>query len=111
MRFNEFNDGLQHFTATVRVVSKTSSITARTALYAESPTHGRAMLERMYGVGNVLSISQAIAEQGTKVLSPDEQRVKAMSDQAKRLQQQAKQIKAQNALKKAQSELLKTDDR
>jgi hypothetical protein len=111
MRFNEFNDGLQRFTATVRVVGKTSSITARTAIYAESPTHGRAMLERMYGVGNVLSISQAIAEQGSKILSPDEQRVKAIADQAKRLNQQAKQMRAQNALKKAQSAMPATGTR
>lgn len=103
MRFNEFNDGLQRFTATVRVVSKTSSITAKTLIYAESGTHGRAMLEHMYGAGNVLSVTQAIHEEGTKVLSPDEQHVKAMSDQAKRLKHQAKEMKARQQLAKAQA--------
>lgn len=39
------------------------------------------------------------------LLSPEEQRVKAMSDQAKRLKQQAKQIKAQQQLKSAQAQL------
>lgn len=111
MRFNEFNDGVQRFTATVRVVNKTSSITAKTLIYAESATHGRAMLERMYGAGNVLSITQAVHEEGTKVLSPDEQRVKAVADQAKRLNQQAKQLRAQSSLRKAQSKLVAANAR
>ena len=40
-----------------------------------------------------------------RVLSPEEQRVKAMSDQAKRLKQQAKQMRAQQQLKSAQAQL------
>jgi hypothetical protein len=48
-----------------------------------------------------------VEEEGsaTKVMSSDEQRVKAMSDQAKRLQQQAKHIRAQNAVNKAQTQM------
>lgn len=41
----------------------------------------------------------------TRLLSPDEQRVKAISDQAERLKQQAKQMKAQRQLKSAQAKL------
>ena len=40
-----------------------------------------------------------------RLLSPEEQRVKAMSDQAKRLKQQAKQMRAQQQLKSAQAQL------
>jgi hypothetical protein len=66
------------------------------------------LLCHIYGASNVLSVvEQSVNEDGAKILSPDEQRVKAMSDQAKRLQQQAKQIKAQNAVKKAQMQLNK----
>jgi hypothetical protein len=66
------------------------------------------LLCHIYGASNVLSVvQQSVNEGGAKILSPDEQRVKAMSDQAKRLQQQAKQIKAQSAVKKAQTQVNK----
>jgi hypothetical protein len=66
------------------------------------------LLCHIYGASNVLSVvQQSVNEDGAKILSPDEQRVKAMSDQAKRLQQQAKQIKAQSAVKKAQTQVNK----
>ena len=77
----------------------------KTAIEAESQAQARALLCHLYGVGNVLSVTQALGEEGAKVLSADEQRVKAMSDQAKRLKQQAQQIKAQNAVKKAQTQV------
>ena len=104
MRFYEFKDGLQRFVAQIRVTNGSSTITARTAIEAESVTHARALLTRQYGPNSVVFVSQTISEEeGAKVLSADEQRVKAMSDQAKRLALQAKQMKAQNAVKKAQA--------
>jgi hypothetical protein len=108
MRIHEISCDLHTFIATLRVVCGSTSLVVKTAVDAESQTHARALLCHVYGAGNVLSVvQQSVNEDGVKILSPDEQRVKAMSDQAKRLQQQAKQIKAQNAVKKAQTQVNK----
>jgi hypothetical protein len=108
MRFNEIRSALTTFNATLRLVCNSMPIIVKTTIDAESQSHARALLSHIYGAGNVLSVvQQSVNEDGTKILSPDEQRVKAMSDQAERLQQQAKQIKAQNAVKKAQAQVTK----
>ncbi len=108
MRLHEISTNLDTFIATVRVVCGSTSLVVKTAVDAESQTHARALLCHIYGASNVLSVvQQSVNEEGVKILSPDEQRVKAMSDQAKRLQQQAKQIKAQSAVKKAQTQVNK----
>jgi hypothetical protein len=105
MRLQEFNDGLHEFVVVVRVEYAHGSTVVKTKIEAESVTHARVLLSRLYGSGNVLSFTERMDEEGTKVLSPEALRVKSMTDQAKRLQQQAKQMKAQNALKKAQKKL------
>jgi hypothetical protein len=107
MRYSEFFESTGIFLATVRVVCNRASVVVKTAIEAESQAQARALLCHLYGAANVLSVTQTLGEEGAKILSPDEQRVKAMSDQAKRLQQQAKQIKAQNAVKKAQAQVAK----
>ncbi len=108
MRLHEISSDLHTFIATVRVVCDSTSLVVKTTVHAESQTHARMLLCHIYGASNVLSVvQQSVNEDGAKILSPDEQRVKAMSDQAKRLQQQAKQIKAQSAVKKAQMQLNK----
>ena len=108
MRLHEISSDLHTFIATVRVVCGSTSLVVKTTVHAESQTHARMLLCHIYGASNVLSVvEQSVNEDGAKILSPDEQRVKAMSDQAKRLQQQAKQIKAQSAVKKAQMQLNK----
>jgi hypothetical protein len=108
MRLHEIYSDLHTFIATVRVVGGSTALVVKTAVDAESQSHARALLCHIYGASNVLSVvQQSVNEDGAKILSPDEQRVKAMSDQAKRLQQQAKQIKAQSAVKKAQTQVNK----
>ena len=108
MRLHEISSDLHTFIAKVRVVCGSTSLVVKTTVHAESQTHARMLLCHIYGASNVLSVvQQSVNEDGAKILSPDEQRVKAMSDQAKRLQQQAKQIKAQNAVKKAQAQVAK----
>ena len=107
MRFNEISNDLNTYIVTVRVMCGNSPLTVKTTIDAASQTQARALLCHLYGASNVISVTETLKEQGPKVLSADELRVKAMSDQAKRLQQQAKQIKAQNAVKKAQTNLTK----
>lgn len=105
MRYIEFRNTLNTFIATVRVVTKSGSLTVRTTIDAETQSHARVILIRLFGEGSVLSVAQRISEQGeTRVLSSDELRVKSLADQAKRLKQQEKQLKARNALTKAQKQ-------
>lgn len=108
MRLKEISTPLSNFEVVVRIVCNRASLVVKTTIDAESQSHARALLCHIYGASNVLSVvEQSVNEDGAKILSPDEQRVKAMSDQAKRLQQQAKQIKAQSAVKKAQTQVNK----
>jgi hypothetical protein len=108
MRYNEFRNTLNTFIATVRVVTKSSSLSVRTTVDAETQSQATAILKRLFGVGNVLSVTQKISEQGkTRVLSSDELRVKSLADQAKRLKQQEKELKARNALTNAQKQFAK----
>ncbi len=108
MRLHEISSDLHTFIATVRVVCGSTSLVVKTTVHAESQTHARMLLCHIYGASNLLSVvQQSVNEDGAKILSPDEQRVKAMRDQAKRLQQHAKQIKAQSAVKKAQTQVNK----
>jgi hypothetical protein len=55
------------------------------------------------GPAQASCVSEAGA--GTRVLSPPEIQVKALSDRAKQLNQQAKQLKARQAVQKAQDKL------
>lgn len=105
MRMEEFTSGLNTYTANLRIRCGNNAMTARTTIEAQSHSEARALLCHLYGSSNVISVTETLREQGTKVLSPDELRVKAMNDQAKRLKQQAKQIKAQQQLKIAQAQL------
>jgi DNA integrity scanning protein DisA with diadenylate cyclase activity len=108
MRIHEISSDFYTFIVTVRVICGAASLVVKTRIEAESQNHAQALLCHIYGASNVLSVvQQSVNEDGTKILSPDEQRVKTMSDQAKRLQQQAKQIKAQSAVKKAQTQVNK----
>jgi len=107
MRFNEISNNLHSYIATLRVMCGSGSMTVMTTVEAESQTHARALLCHLYGASNVISVVETLREEGAKVLSADELRVKSMSDQAKRLKQQAKQLKAQNGVKKAQTQLSK----
>jgi len=105
MRFTEFRNSIHTYTGAVRIVGSHGSFVVRTTIDAESQQQAMALLTHLYGERNVLSITQQMTEDGTKVLSPQEQRVKSMSDQAKRLQDQAKQMRARNKLQKAQKQL------
>ena len=107
MRFNEISNDLRNYICIVRVMCGNGQTTVKTTIDAASQTQARALLCHLYGASNVISVTETLEEHGPKVLSADDLRVKAMSDQAKRLQQQAKQIKAQNAVKKAQTNLTK----
>lgn len=62
MKINEFTDPLKTYLVTVRVVLKNVTSTVRTSIRAESSNQAFLMLSRMYGVGNVQSISELVRE-------------------------------------------------
>ena len=111
MKISEISQPLHTFIATVRVVSRNSTTTARTTINADTFMSAKAMLAKTYGVENVMSLTQlaneTVIDEQTKTLSPNELQVKSMSDRAKQLTQQAKQLKARQSLQKAQVNLVK----
>jgi len=112
MKINEVTSKLNTYIATVRVVLRDSSMTARTIITADTVQHAKAMLTRTFGDGNVLNINQVMNEdeevtEGTKTLSPQELQVKSLSDKAKHYKDQARAMKARQQIAKAQQDLLR----
>ena len=112
MKINEFTNIPKTYIATVRVVLRDSSMTARTTITADTLQQAKAMLTRMYDDGNVLNINQEINEdekvtEGTKTLSPQELQVKSLADKAEDYKQQEKALKARQQMAKAQQNLKK----
>ncbi len=111
MKISEISHPLSTFIATVRVVLRHTTTTARTIALADNFMSAKALLAKTYGAENILSLTQMthenIIDETTKTLSAAELQVKSMSDRAEQLNQQAKQVKARNKLQSAQSNLLK----
>ena len=62
MKINEVSNPPKHYSATVRIVLRDSRITVRTSVTADTYQQARAILIRLYGDGNVLSISEIVSE-------------------------------------------------
>ena len=112
MKINEVTNIPQTYLATVRVVMRDSSITARTTITADTLQQAKGMLTRMYGDGSVLNVTQVMAEneevtEATKTLSQQELQVKALADKAEDYKQQEKALKARQQMAKAQQNLMK----
>jgi len=111
MKISEIAHSLTTFIASIRVVTPLTTLTARTAITADTFTSAKTMLAKLYGAENVLSITQIaneiIVDEQTKPLSAQELQVKSMNDRAKQLTQQAKQLKARQSLQNAQRKLVK----
>ncbi len=112
MKINEVANNTQTYLATVRVVFRDSSMTARTTITADTVQQAKAMFTRIYGDGNVLHIIQVMSEdeevtEGTTTLSPQELQVKALADKAEDYKKQEKALKARQQMAKAQQNLMK----
>ena len=112
MKINEVSSMPQTYQATIRVVLRDSSMTARTMIAADSLQQARLMLTRIYGDVNVLSVTQFMSEdqgmtEATKTLSPQELQVKSLADKAEDYKQQEKALKARQQMAKAQQNLMK----
>lgn len=112
MKISEITNLPQTYMATVRVVLRDSSTTARTTITADTVMQAKLILTRTFGDGNVLNINQVMSEdeevtEGTKTLSPQELQVKSLADKAEDYKQQEKAMKARQQMAKAQQNLLK----
>jgi hypothetical protein len=112
MKINEFSSILDTYIATVRVVLRDTSMTARTTIKADTLQQARAMLTRTYGDDNVLNINQVMAEdeemtEATKTLSSQELQVQSLAKKAEDYKQQEKALKARQQMAKAQQNLMK----
>ena len=106
MKINEITNTLKTFVATVKV----NGTSIKTSVTAESSTHARLLLQRLYGSGNVSSLSESSNEleeagAGTKVMDAGNLQVKALADKAKQITQQKKQLQARQSLAKAQAKM------
>jgi hypothetical protein len=63
MKINEVTSSLKTFIATVRVIVQDGSTIATTSIPAQSSSQAHMMLTRIYGRGNVMSVSQSVSEQ------------------------------------------------
>jgi hypothetical protein len=114
MKINEFTSKLNTYFATVRVVLRDSSMTARTTITADTVHQAKLMLTRIFGDGNVLNITQVMTEhedvdEATKTLSPQELQVQSLAKKAEDYKQQEKALKARQQMAKAQQNLMKVN--
>jgi len=84
-------------------------MSGRTLVFAENPAFARDLAISLYGKKNLISVvvSEDTNESQTtnKPIDPDQQRIKALSNQKQQISQQLKNARAQNKLKKAQQAL------
>lgn len=62
MKIKEVTSYLKHYVATIRVVTSSGTVTARTSVTADSQQQARAILIRLYGTENVFSVSAVMRE-------------------------------------------------
>ena len=106
MKINEITNTLKTFVATVKV----NGTSIKTSINAENSTHARLLLQRLYGSGNVTSLSESSSDleeagAGTEVIDAGNLQVKALADKAKQLTQQKKQLQARQSMAKAQKKM------
>ena len=105
MKIAEVTNTLKTYIATVRV----NGAAIKTSIQADSSNAARMLLLRLYGQGNVASVTAAgaeLAEAGAgQVMDAGEQQVKALADQARRLAQQKRQLQARQGMAKAQERM------
>ena len=106
MKIAEVTNSLKTYIATVRV----NGAAIKTSIQADSSYAARMLLLRLYGQGNVASVTAAGSElaetaAGTQVMDAGEQQVKALADQARRIAQQKRQLQARQGIAKAQERM------
>ena len=62
MKINEVSEPLKTYIAVVKVITGNGSTTARTSVTADTQQQARTILSRLYGVGNVISVTEVMRE-------------------------------------------------
>ncbi len=105
MKIAEVTNRLKTYIATVRV----NGAAIKTSIQADSSNAARMLLLRLYGQGNVASVTAAgaeLAETGAgQAMDAGEQQVKALADQARRIAQQKRQLQARQGMARAQERM------
>jgi len=105
MKIAEVTNSLKTYIATVRV----NGAAIKTSIQADSSNAARMLLLRLYGQGNVASVTAAgseLAEAGAgQAMDAGEQQVKALADQARRIAQRKRQLQARQGMAKAQERM------
>ena len=105
MKISEVTNSLKTYIATVRV----NGAAHKTTIQAQSSNAARLLLLRLYGQGNVASVTAAgaeLAEAGAgQAMDAGEQQVKALADQARRIAQQKRQLQARQGMARAQERM------
>jgi hypothetical protein len=105
MKIAEVTNTLKTYIASVRV----NGAALKTTIQADSSNAARLLLLRLYGQGNVASVTAAgaeLAEAGAgQVMDAGEQQVKALADQARRIAQQKRQLQARQGMARAQERM------
>ena len=105
MKIAEVTNTLKTYIATVRV----NGAALKTTIQADSSNAARLLLMRLYGTGNVASVTAGgaeLAETGAgQSLDAGQQQDKALADQARRLAQQKRQLLARQGMAKAQERM------
>ena len=107
MRLYEFSNPLKIYVARVRLANGQMVVATE---QTTSLAYARAIFSQIYGDKNVLLIQEHAPgiteiEETVKVVSPQDQQVKAMAQQAKQMNQQAKMMKAKQSVSKAKMNL------
>jgi hypothetical protein len=105
MKIAEVTNRLKTYIATVRM----NGAAIKTSIKADSSNAARLLLLRLYGQGNVASVTAAgaeLAEAGAgQAMDAGEQQVKALADQARRIAQQKRQLQARQGMARAQERM------
>ena len=94
------------FVATVKV----NGTSIKPSTNAENSTHARLLLQRLYGSGDVSSLSESSSEleeagARTKVIDAGNLQLTASADIAKKITKQKKQLQARQSFAKAQEKM------
>lgn len=98
MRYYQLQTTLKPYMVLVRVGKSTPK---QTLIYANSYASARQMAAQLFGSGNMRQVTQLVGET-IKPPTPQQQKIKSYTDQAKRYRALAQQERANQALKKAQ---------
>jgi hypothetical protein len=113
MQINEIISPLRLFVATVRLHLENSTVTVKTSVSAEGPTQAMLLLQAVFGIDSVLSLTMnegvSKSQRDTQTLDSDQLKLKSLADQKSLISQNEKRERARQKMAKAQQAMLKAN--